>query len=45
LHPEALKDARDQLISAIIGLIFIIFSLVILQIIGVDILRIPGFGN
>lgn len=41
-EPEALQAARDQLISAIIGLIFIIFSLVILQIIGVDILKIPG---
>jgi len=44
-NPEALTEARDQLISAIIGLLFIIFSLVILQIIGVDILKIPGFGN
>jgi len=44
-EPEALKTARDQLIAAIIGLIFIIFSLVILQIIGVDVLRIPGFGE
>jgi len=44
-EPEALQAARDQLISAIIGLIFIIFSLVILQIIGVDILRIPGLGK
>ena len=42
-NPEALQAARDQLISAIIGLIFIIFSLVILEIIGVDILKIPGF--
>lgn len=43
--PEALKAARDQLIAAIIGLVFIIFSLVILEIIGVDILKIPGFEN
>lgn len=42
-EPEALQAARDQLIAAIIGLVFIIFSLVILEIIGVDILRIPGF--
>jgi len=41
--PETLQAARDQLIAAIIGLIFIIFSLVILQIIGVDILKIPQF--
>jgi len=44
-NPEKLQAARDQLISAIIGLVFIIFSLVILQIIGVDILKIPGFSE
>lgn len=42
-NPEALKAAQEQLISAIIGLLFIIFSFVILQVIGVDILKIPGF--
>lgn len=42
-NPEKLEAARQQLLSAIIGLLFIIFSLVILQTIGVDILRIPGF--
>lgn len=42
-NPEAVQAARDQLISAIVGLLFIIFSFVILQVIGVDILKIPGF--
>lgn len=42
-NPEALKGATEGLISAIIGLLFIIFSFVILQIVGVDILQIPGF--
>ncbi len=42
-NPEAAKAAGEQLTSAIIGLLFIIFSFVILQIIGVDILQIPGF--
>jgi len=41
--PEKLEGAREQLVSAIIGLVFIILSLAILQIIGVDILKIPGF--
>lgn len=42
-NPEAIQAAREQITSAIIGLLFIIFSLVILEVIGVDILRIPGF--
>lgn len=44
-NPEKLQGARETITSAIIGLVFIIFSLVILQIIGVDILRIPGFSK
>lgn len=43
-NPESFIAARDMLVSAIAGLLFIIFAFVILQIIGVDILRIPGFG-
>lgn len=42
-NPEQVQGAREMLTSAIVGLLFIIFSLVILQIIGVDILQIPGF--
>lgn len=41
-NPEKVQAAREQLTSAIVGLLFIIFSLSILQIIGVDILHIPG---
>jgi cell division protein FtsX len=44
-NPEAVQAAREQIISAIVGLVFVIFSLVILQVIGVDILKIPGFGR
>ena len=44
-NPEALKDAQEQLTSAIVGLLFIILSFVILQMIGGDILGIPGFGK
>jgi hypothetical protein len=44
-EPEKIKDAKEQLTAAIIGLLFIIFSLVILQIIGVNILNLPGFGK
>lgn len=42
-NPEKVKEARERLTSAVVGLIFIIFSVTILQIIGVTILRIPGF--
>lgn len=41
--PEKIKGARETITSAIIGLLFIIFSLVILQVIAGDILNIPGF--
>jgi hypothetical protein len=44
-NPEAVKAAREELTSALIGLMFLIFSLVILEVIGVDILHIPGFGR
>jgi hypothetical protein len=43
--PEQLQQGRDQLIAAIVGLIFLIFSFVFLQLIGFDILQIPGFGQ
>ncbi len=40
--PETLQQGRDQLIAAIVGLLFLIFSFVLLQTIGVDILKLPG---
>ena len=43
-NPEALKGAREQLTAAIVGLLFIILSVAVLQIIGISVLRIPGFG-
>jgi len=42
---EVIQDARARIIAAIAGLLFIIFSVAILEIIGVDILHIPGFGK
>lgn len=39
---EKVAAARDTLTSAILGLLFIIFSIIILETIGVDILKIPG---
>ncbi len=43
-NPDAINKARDQFINAFIGLLFIIFSGLLLQIIGVDILDIPGLS-
>ena len=41
--PEKLKKAQELLTSCIMGLILIIFSIFILRLIGVNILKIPGF--
>lgn len=43
--PTKVNSARDLLTSVIIGLLFIVFSVTILQFIGVTILQIPGFGT
>lgn len=43
-NPENIKNAREQLTAAIVGLLFVIFSLVILQVIGVNILGLPGIS-
>lgn len=40
--PEKIKNAQQTMTSCIMGLILLIFSVFILQVIGVDILRIPG---
>lgn len=41
--PDKIKEARESIISAIAGLLMIIFSIALLQLITVDILGIPGF--
>lgn len=42
-NPENLKKGHEQFTSAAIGLLIVILSVLLLQIIGVDILQIPGF--
>jgi len=43
--PEKVKKAQELITSCIAGLIVVIFSVFILRVIGVDILRIPEFGG
>lgn len=43
-NPEKLKKAQEMITSCIMGLMLIIFSVLILKLIGVSILKIPGFG-
>ncbi len=42
-NADSLKGGRDQFTAAIVGLLFITFSVLLLQFIGVDILNLPGF--
>lgn len=44
-NAEKVKAAQEGLTAAIVGLIFIIFATALLQIVGVDILALPGFGK
>ena len=43
-NPEQLNAGRELISSAVTGLLLIIFSIFILQFIGVQIIGIPGFG-
>lgn len=43
--PEKIQAGKELITSALAGLIFIILSLFLLKLIGVDILQIPGFGH
>lgn len=42
-NPEKIEEAKQIIISALSGLLLIIFSIFLLRVIGVDILRIPDF--
>ncbi len=44
-NPDKMKAGSQLITSALSGLIFIILSVFLLKLIGVDILRIPGFGS
>ncbi len=44
-NPKQQETAKEMITSAVIGLLFVMFSVVILQFVGVTILQIPGFGT
>jgi len=43
--PESIQAGKELITSSLAGLVFIILSLFLLKLIGVDILQIPGFGG
>jgi len=43
--PKRTTQAKEMITSAIIGIIFVIFSVTILQFIGYTVFKIPGFGE
>lgn len=43
--PKAYGKAKEMMTASIVGIIFVIFSVTILQFIGYEILKIPGFGG
>jgi hypothetical protein len=43
--PKQAEEAKEQITAAVIGLLFIIFSITMLRFIGVQFLQIPGFGG
>lgn len=44
-NPDSLNAGKERLTSAVIGLMLVIFATLLLQIIGVNILDIPGFSK
>lgn len=44
-NPDKVKAGKELITSALSGLLFIILSVFLLKLIGVDILHIPGLGN
>ncbi|MBQ6154873.1 hypothetical protein IJI99_03300 [bacterium] len=42
-NPQALQSARERITNSVIALLFIVFSVTILEFVGVNILNLPGF--
>lgn len=43
-NPEAVKGSQEMLTAAITGMLFIIFSFIILRFIAIDLLKLPGLS-
>jgi len=43
--PKAYGKAKEMMTASIVGILFVIFSVTLLQFIGYEILKIPGFGG
>lgn len=42
-NQEGIQQGREQLVAAIVGLMFLVFSFIFLQVLTVDLLKIPTF--
>lgn len=44
-NKDSIKEGRDKFVSALIGLIFIILAVYLMELVGLSILALPGFGR
>lgn len=44
-NTAAVQKARDRIINSVIALLFLVFSVTLLQIIGIQILKLPGMAE
>lgn len=43
-NPEKIQAGKDMIVNSLIGILIIVFSVFLLRVVGLDILKIPGFG-
>jgi len=44
-RPERMKAGRELIVSAIAGMLLIVFSVFLMNVLGVNVLQLPGFGG
>jgi hypothetical protein len=44
-NPSAIQKAKSRIIDSVIALLFVVFSVTIVQLIGISIFNLPGMGN